>query len=219
MHDVLSAPAHSTALGDLPDLLASGRRLLAAADAPGDPVDLLGRDQPARPLPRQLAARTDPSAADPVPSAHVRPGTALGVNRPGSLRGVTQSSLVVAAGRRGASRSGCHRGGVSSSGAPAPMSNRPVTTNRSVIPDAPLAANRRRRTTMGTATTAIEPTNSTKKVMSDTMGSSFAPPGFMGGFTGLSTGQGANRHRVWSILGTDARPLGESFDTPRGEGR
>ena len=37
MHDVLSAPAHSTALGDLPDLLASGRRLLAAADAPGDP--------------------------------------------------------------------------------------------------------------------------------------------------------------------------------------
>ena len=51
------------------------------------------------------------------------------------------------------------------------------------------------------------------------MGSSFAPPGFMGGFAWLSTGQGANRHRVWSILGTAARPLGESFDTPRGEGR
>ncbi len=39
MRDVLSAPAHSTALGDLPDLLASWRRhLAAAADEPGDPT-------------------------------------------------------------------------------------------------------------------------------------------------------------------------------------
>jgi len=129
------------------------------------------------------------------------------------------SSLDVAAGRRGVSRSGCHRGGVASSGGPASTSDRPVTTNRSVIPDAPLAATRRRRTTIGRATTAIEPANSTKDVRSDTIGSSFAPRGFMGGFAWLSTGQGANRHRVWSILGTAARPLGESFDTPRGEGR
>ena len=134
-------------------------------------------------------------------------------------RSDARSSLDVAAGRGGASRSGCHRGGVSSSGKPAPTSNRPVTMNRSMIPDAPLAATRRRRTTIGRATTAIEPANSTKNVRSNTMGSSFAPPGFMGGFAGLSTGQGANRHRVWSILGTAARPRGESFDTPRGEGR